>query len=90
MSVLAIKQTEKLNTLCLLFTESPVLVPEPEPERVHIRVEFNKEALDQLLEKVVTFTEGFNVERLQKLYSVFSQCVVRHRNNLNKGDLIQV
>lgn len=64
-----------------------MLVPESEPV---MGVVVSREGLEQLLERVVTHTDGLNVERLQKLYSVFSQCIVRHRNSYSKVDLIQV
>lgn len=80
--VLAMEEEEENSTV----KEPPVLVPESEPVT---GVVVSRERLEQLLERVVTHTEGLNVERLQKLYSVFSQCIVRHRNNNSKVDLIQ-
>jgi hypothetical protein len=70
-----------------LSTEAPEV---KEPDRSTKTEVISKEALEKLLEKVVTFTEGFNVERLQKLYSVFSQCIIRHRDNQNKTAVVQV
>lgn len=80
--VLAMEEEEENSTV----KEPPVLVPESEPVT---GVVVSREGLEQLLERVVTHTEGLNVERLQKLYSVFSQCIVRHRNSYSKVDLIQ-
>uniref|UniRef100_A0A8C6S986 Bromo domain-containing protein n=1 Tax=Neogobius melanostomus TaxID=47308 RepID=A0A8C6S986_9GOBI len=43
-----------------------------------------------LLQCAVVKTEGVEVEPLEKLYSLLSQCIYRHRSNTNKADLIKV
>uniref|UniRef100_A0AAR2K3Y5 ATPase family AAA domain-containing protein 2 n=1 Tax=Pygocentrus nattereri TaxID=42514 RepID=A0AAR2K3Y5_PYGNA len=51
-------------------------------------VDHNK--LKELLEKAVAKTEGYEVDRLEKLYALLCQCIYRHKRNCDKTALIQV
>lgn len=51
---------------------------------------YNRGLMSKLLDQVVTQTKGYTVERLEKLYSVFSQCIYQQRNNPDKVDLCVV
>uniref|UniRef100_A0A4W6ECT4 ATPase family AAA domain-containing protein 2 n=1 Tax=Lates calcarifer TaxID=8187 RepID=A0A4W6ECT4_LATCA len=46
--------------------------------------------LQELLEKVVTKTDGYEVYKLEKLYALLCQSIYRHRRDYNKTALIQV
>ncbi|KAM9436038.1 ATPase family AAA domain-containing protein 2 isoform 1-T1 [Clarias gariepinus] len=50
-------------------------------------VDHNK--LKDLLQKVVVKTEGYEVDRLEKLYACLSQSIYRHRRNYDKTALVQ-
>ncbi|XP_074539836.1 ATPase family AAA domain-containing protein 2 isoform X2 [Halichoeres trimaculatus] len=45
--------------------------------------------LKELLEKVVSKTEGYEVYQLEKLYALLCQCIYRHRRDYNKTVLTQ-
>nr|XP_054596622.1 ATPase family AAA domain-containing protein 2 isoform X2 [Nothobranchius furzeri] len=45
--------------------------------------------LKELLDRVVTQTEGYEVYKLEKLYAVLCQSIYRHRRDHNKTALIQ-
>ncbi|KAM3614165.1 uncharacterized protein V6R79_011028 [Siganus canaliculatus] len=45
--------------------------------------------LKELLERVVTKTDGFEVYKLEKLYALLCQSIYRHRRDYNKTELIQ-
>uniref|UniRef100_A0A8D3A316 ATPase family AAA domain-containing protein 2 n=1 Tax=Scophthalmus maximus TaxID=52904 RepID=A0A8D3A316_SCOMX len=44
----------------------------------------------ELLDSVVTKTDGFEVDKLEKLYALLCQSIYRHRRDFNKITLIQV
>uniref|UniRef100_A0A8C6KQ86 ATPase family AAA domain-containing protein 2 n=1 Tax=Nothobranchius furzeri TaxID=105023 RepID=A0A8C6KQ86_NOTFU len=46
--------------------------------------------LKELLDRVVTQTEGYEVYKLEKLYAVLCQSIYRHRRDHNKTALIQM
>lgn len=46
--------------------------------------------LQELLERVVSKTEGYEVYKLEKLYALLCQSIYRHRRDYNKTALIQV
>lgn len=46
--------------------------------------------LQELLEKVVVKTEGYEVYQLEKLYALLCQSIYRHRRHYNKTALVQV
>ncbi|KAG8010266.1 ATPase family AAA domain-containing protein 2, partial [Nibea albiflora] len=46
--------------------------------------------LVELLERVVTKTEGYEVYKLEKLFALLCQSIYRHRRDYNKTALIQV
>lgn len=46
--------------------------------------------LQELLEKVVMKTEGYEVYQLEKLYALLCQSIYRHRRHYNKTALVQV
>ncbi|KAM9339815.1 ATPase family AAA domain-containing protein 2-like [Symphorus nematophorus] len=60
----------------ILNEETPLLV-------------IDRSKLRDLLSRVVSKTEGAEVEPLEKLYALLAQCIYRHRNNYNKTELIQ-
>uniref|UniRef100_A0A8C9TT20 ATPase family AAA domain-containing protein 2 n=1 Tax=Scleropages formosus TaxID=113540 RepID=A0A8C9TT20_SCLFO len=45
--------------------------------------------LKELLQKVVSKTEGYEVYQLEKLYALLSQCIYRHRKDYDKTELVQ-
>ena len=44
----------------------------------------------ELLLRVVSKTEGFEVNQLEKLYALLSQSIYRHRRDYDKTSLLQV
>uniref|UniRef100_A0A4W6ECW0 ATPase family AAA domain-containing protein 2 n=1 Tax=Lates calcarifer TaxID=8187 RepID=A0A4W6ECW0_LATCA len=50
----------------------------------------DRDKLKELLEKVVTKTDGYEVYKLEKLYALLCQSIYRHRRDYNKTALIQV
>lgn len=51
---------------------------------------YNKGLMSKLLDQVVAQTKGYTVERLEKLYSILSQCIYHHRLDLDKSELCLV
>ncbi|KAJ4930997.1 hypothetical protein JOQ06_025298 [Pogonophryne albipinna] len=49
----------------------------------------DREGLKELLERVVTKTESYEVYKLEKLYALLCQSIYRHRRDYNKTLLIQ-
>ncbi|CAN9514080.1 unnamed protein product [Ophioblennius macclurei] len=49
----------------------------------------DKNKLQELLERVVVKTEGYEVYKLEKLYALLCQSIYRHRRHYNKTVLIQ-
>nr|XP_046256103.1 ATPase family AAA domain-containing protein 2-like isoform X2 [Scatophagus argus] len=49
----------------------------------------DRDKLKDLLERVVTKTEGYEVYKLEKLYALLCQSIYRHRRDYNKTALIQ-
>ncbi|XP_029361077.1 ATPase family AAA domain-containing protein 2 isoform X2 [Echeneis naucrates] len=49
----------------------------------------DRDKLKELLERVVTKTEGYEVFKLEKLYALLCQSIYRHRRDFNKTTLIQ-
>uniref|UniRef100_A0A4W6EBF2 ATPase family AAA domain-containing protein 2 n=1 Tax=Lates calcarifer TaxID=8187 RepID=A0A4W6EBF2_LATCA len=49
----------------------------------------DRDKLKELLEKVVTKTDGYEVYKLEKLYALLCQSIYRHRRDYNKTALIQ-
>ncbi|XP_038145602.1 ATPase family AAA domain-containing protein 2-like isoform X1 [Cyprinodon tularosa] len=64
------------KALQILNEESPPLV-------------VDRDKLQELLDKVVAKTEGYEVYKLEKLYAVLCQSIYRHRHDYNKTALIQ-
>ncbi|KAG2468111.1 ATD2B protein, partial [Polypterus senegalus] len=50
----------------------------------------NDERLSNLLQLVVNKTENFTVDQLERLYSLLSQCIYRHRRDYDKTHLTEV
>uniref|UniRef100_A0A8D3A301 ATPase family AAA domain-containing protein 2 n=1 Tax=Scophthalmus maximus TaxID=52904 RepID=A0A8D3A301_SCOMX len=50
----------------------------------------DRDKLKELLDSVVTKTDGFEVDKLEKLYALLCQSIYRHRRDFNKITLIQV
>ncbi|XP_069393227.1 ATPase family AAA domain-containing protein 2 isoform X3 [Paralichthys olivaceus] len=49
----------------------------------------DRDKLKELLERVVTKTDSFEVYKLEKLYALLCQSIYRHRRDFNKTALIQ-
>ncbi|XP_057689376.1 ATPase family AAA domain-containing protein 2-like isoform X2 [Corythoichthys intestinalis] len=49
----------------------------------------DRDKLKELLDKVVTKTDGYEVHKLEKLYALLCQCVYRHRRDHHKAVLIE-
>ncbi|XP_070767520.1 ATPase family AAA domain-containing protein 2-like [Enoplosus armatus] len=49
----------------------------------------DRDKLKELLERVVSKTEGYEVYKLEKLYALLCQSIYRHRRDYNKTALIQ-
>ncbi|XP_059195973.1 ATPase family AAA domain-containing protein 2-like isoform X2 [Centropristis striata] len=49
----------------------------------------DRDKLKELLERVVTKTEGYEVYKLEKLYALLCQSIYRHRRDYNKTSLVQ-
>ncbi|KAF3691625.1 ATPase family AAA domain-containing protein 2 [Channa argus] len=64
------------KALQILEQETPLLV-------------VDKDKLKELLERVVTKTDGYEVYKLEKLYALLCQSIYRHRRDYNKTTLIQ-
>lgn len=47
-------------------------------------------SLQVLLDMVVKKSEGYNVEQLERLYSVLSQCIYQYRREYDKTQLLEV
>lgn len=46
--------------------------------------------VQELLKRVVSKTEGYEVHQLEKLYALLCQSIYRHRQNFDKTELLQV
>lgn len=46
--------------------------------------------LQILLDMVVKKSEGYSVEQLERLYSLLSQCIYKHRREYDKTQLLEV
>ncbi|XP_068591755.1 ATPase family AAA domain-containing protein 2B isoform X2 [Cebidichthys violaceus] len=64
------------KALLMLHQETPPLV-------------VDRDKLQELLERVVIKTEGYEVYKLEKLYALLCQSIYRHRRDYNKTPLIQ-
>nr|XP_020490645.1 ATPase family AAA domain-containing protein 2 isoform X1 [Labrus bergylta] len=64
------------KALQILDQETPLLV-------------VDRDKLKELLEKVVSKTEGYEVYKLEKLYALLCQSIYRHRRDYNKTALTQ-
>uniref|UniRef100_UPI003AACCDE9 ATPase family AAA domain-containing protein 2-like isoform X1 n=1 Tax=Centroberyx gerrardi TaxID=166262 RepID=UPI003AACCDE9 len=49
----------------------------------------DRDKLKELLERVVTKTDGYEVYQLEKLYALLCQSIYRHRRDYNKAALLQ-
>uniref|UniRef100_A0A671WDC1 ATPase family AAA domain-containing protein 2 n=1 Tax=Sparus aurata TaxID=8175 RepID=A0A671WDC1_SPAAU len=56
---------------------------------VNTNQDSHTETKGDLLERLVTKTEGYEVYKLEKLYALLCQCIYRHRRDHNKTALIQ-
>ena len=61
------------------------ILNEKEPEFI-----INRDKLKRLLSKVVQASRGFNVEKLQRLYSVLSQTIYNHSRDYDKTRMLSV
>ncbi|KAM6936195.1 ATPase family AAA domain-containing protein 2 isoform 2-T2 [Lycodopsis pacificus] len=64
------------KALQILHQETPPLV-------------VDRDKLQELLERVVIKTEGYAVDKLEKLYALLCQSIYRHRRDYNKTSLLQ-
>uniref|UniRef100_A0A8D3DTS5 ATPase family AAA domain-containing protein 2 n=1 Tax=Scophthalmus maximus TaxID=52904 RepID=A0A8D3DTS5_SCOMX len=63
---------------------------EPQPVPQHPPVVVDHQQLTVLLDMVVKKSEGYNVEQLERLYSVLSQCIYQYRREYDKTQLLEV
>ncbi|XP_028253040.1 ATPase family AAA domain-containing protein 2B isoform X2 [Parambassis ranga] len=63
--------------------EEPQSVPHQPP------VVVDHQRLLTLLDTVVNKSEGYNVEQLERLYSLLSQCIYQHRREYDKTQLLE-
>ncbi|XP_024234125.2 ATPase family AAA domain-containing protein 2B isoform X1 [Oncorhynchus tshawytscha] len=64
--------------------ESPQIPPTPPPPLV-----VDHQRLTALLDTVVQRSEGYSVERLERLFSLLSQCIYQHRLDYDKTLLLE-
>ncbi|XP_041716199.2 ATPase family AAA domain-containing protein 2B isoform X1 [Coregonus clupeaformis] len=64
--------------------ESPQIPPTPPPPLV-----VDHQRLMVLLDTVVERSEGYSVERLERLFSLLSQCIYQHRLDYDKTRLLE-
>ncbi|CAI5683276.1 ATPase family AAA domain-containing protein 2B isoform X1 [Oreochromis niloticus] len=64
---------------------------EEEPQAVppHPPVVIDHQRLLALLDMVVKKSEGYSVEQLERLYSLLSQCIYKHRREYDKTQLLE-
>ncbi|XP_073348896.1 ATPase family AAA domain-containing protein 2B [Pagrus major] len=62
---------------------------EPQPVPPHPPVVVDHQRLSALLDTVVTKSEGYSVEQLERLYSLLSQCIYQHRREYDKTQLLE-
>uniref|UniRef100_A0A8C3G328 ATPase family AAA domain-containing protein 2 n=1 Tax=Cyclopterus lumpus TaxID=8103 RepID=A0A8C3G328_CYCLU len=62
--------------------------PRPVPPQLPLVVDHQR--LSALLDTVVMKSEGYSVEQLERLYSLLSQCIYRHRREYDKTRLLEV
>ncbi|XP_024147335.1 ATPase family AAA domain-containing protein 2B [Oryzias melastigma] len=62
---------------------------EPLSAPPHPPVVVDHQRLQALLDTVVKKSEGFSVEQLERLYSLLSQCIYRHRREYDKTRLLE-
>ncbi|XP_078611325.1 ATPase family AAA domain-containing protein 2-like isoform X2 [Branchiostoma floridae x Branchiostoma japonicum] len=60
------------------------VLEEPTPDFV-----VDKEGLGALLEETVQLTDGYSVERLERLYSVIARCIYQYRKVYDRTQLLQ-
>uniref|UniRef100_A0A6Q2XEQ2 ATPase family AAA domain-containing protein 2 n=1 Tax=Esox lucius TaxID=8010 RepID=A0A6Q2XEQ2_ESOLU len=77
-------QSESSTVLCDRTEEEPLQIPPPPPLVV------DHQRLTVLLETVIRSSEGYSVERLERLYSLLSQCIYQHRQDYDKTRLLEV
>ncbi|XP_010880476.2 ATPase family AAA domain-containing protein 2B isoform X2 [Esox lucius] len=76
-------QSESSTVLCDRTEEEPLQIPPPPPLVV------DHQRLTVLLETVIRSSEGYSVERLERLYSLLSQCIYQHRQDYDKTRLLE-
>ncbi|XP_041720951.2 ATPase family AAA domain-containing protein 2B-like isoform X1 [Coregonus clupeaformis] len=64
-------------------TEEPPQIPPPPPPALVV----DQQRLTALLDTVVQRSEGYSVERLERLFSLLSQCIYQHRLDYDKTRL---
>ncbi|XP_054474206.1 ATPase family AAA domain-containing protein 2B [Anoplopoma fimbria] len=61
--------------------------PQPVPPQPPLVVDHQR--LSALLDTVVKKSEGYSVEELERLYSLLSQCIYKHRREYDKTQLLE-
>ncbi|KAM6915109.1 ATPase family AAA domain-containing protein 2B [Xenentodon cancila] len=81
---------EQLNGSYGRAEEEPQSVPtQPQPEPPHPPVVVDHQRLLALLDAVVKKSEDYSVEKLERLYSLLSQCIYQHRREYDKTRLLE-
>ncbi|KAK5615379.1 hypothetical protein CRENBAI_002181, partial [Crenichthys baileyi] len=84
------REKTSMCTMLEQLTESAARTDEePEPTPTHPPVVVDHQRLLVLLDMVVKKSEGYSVEQLERLYSLLSQCIYRHRREYDKTRLLE-
>ncbi|XP_061563227.1 ATPase family AAA domain-containing protein 2B isoform X2 [Cololabis saira] len=81
---------EQLNGSSGRTEDEPQPAPhQPQPVPPHPPVVVDHQRLLALLDTVVKKSEGYSVEKLERLYSLLSQCIYQHRREYDKTRLLE-
>ncbi|XP_043962401.1 ATPase family AAA domain-containing protein 2B [Gambusia affinis] len=83
------EKTGKCSTSEPLKASAGRTEEEAEPAPTYPPVVVDHQRLLVLLSMVVKKSEGYSVEQLERLYSLLSQCIYRHRREYDKTRLLQ-
>ncbi len=79
-------RTTRTRTGSILSQRAMDALHSPRSQKVIV----DEDKLQKLLDRTVRQTHNFNVEKLEKLFSHFTQCIYQHRTDYDKSALIQV
>ncbi|KAK5853211.1 hypothetical protein PBY51_007018 [Eleginops maclovinus] len=79
--------TAEMSEQLMGITERTEEEPQPAPPQPPLVVDHQR--LAALLDTVVKKSEGYSVEQLERLYSLLSQCIYRHRREYEKTQLLE-